>query len=91
MSINSILLHVGGQHDIKQYKRDKQIAKFVMNVKTSVLSDASYHLIGQKKKPDKSWVLKQKFASHNIKKIVVTTALQFELRTDVMQRKDKQY
>lgn len=50
MSINSILLHVGGQHDIKQYKRDKQMAKFVMNVKTSVLSDASYHLIGQKKK-----------------------------------------
>lgn len=90
MSIISILLHVGGQHDIKQYKRDKQIAKFVMNVKTSVLSDASYHLIGQKK-TDKSWVLKQKFASHNIKKIVVTTALQFELITDVMQRKDKQY
>ena len=90
MSINSILLHVDGQHDIKQYKRDKQIAKFVMNVKTSVLSDASYHLIGQKK-TDKSWVLKQKFASHNTKKIVVTTALQFELRTDVMQRKDKQY
>lgn len=68
MSINSILLHVGGQHDIKQYKRDKQIAKFVMNVKTSVLSDASYHLIGQKKNRQVMSPKAEICLTHNIKK-----------------------